>query len=87
VDTLKIDISFVNNIENETGRALVKAILALANALDLDVVAEGVESRGQARALSSLGCRAAQGYYFAKPAPASSTSPTLSLPAAEPRAR
>ncbi len=69
VDTLKIDISFVQNIENPTGRALVKAILALANVLDLDVVAEGIETRAQADVLASLGCRVAHGYHFAKPAP------------------
>lgn|GEM_PF-5216799 len=73
-DALKIDYSFVQNIETETGGALVKAILALADALDLDVVAEGIETQRQARALTAFGCRVAQGYYFAKPSPASRNS-------------
>ena len=80
VDTLKIDRSFVSNVETETGSALVRAILSLADALELDVVAEGVETVGQARALARLGCRTAQGYHFGKPAP--QTTPNRTCPSA-----
>lgn len=75
VDTLKIDQSFVSTVESETGSALVRAILSLAYALELDVVAEGVETLGQAETLARLGCRTAQGYHFGKPAPISSRQP------------
>ena len=69
VDILKIDRSFVANVETETGNALVRAILALADALELNVVAEGVETAGQAQALTRLGCRTAQGFHFGRPTP------------------
>jgi diguanylate cyclase (GGDEF)-like protein len=74
VDVLKIDRSFVKDVESHAGRALVKAIVALSEALGLDTVAEGVESAAQAELLAALGCRIAQGYYFATPAPASDMS-------------
>ena len=74
VDVLKIDRSFVKDVESQAGRALVKAIVALSEALGLDTVAEGVESAAQADQLVALGCRIAQGYHFATPAPASNMS-------------
>jgi EAL domain-containing protein (putative c-di-GMP-specific phosphodiesterase class I) len=51
--------------------AIVRAIAAMANALDLEVIAEGVESAEQAAEAQALGCGLAQGYYFARPAPPS----------------
>ncbi|MBP7581259.1 MAG: EAL domain-containing protein, partial [Vogesella sp.] len=50
--------------------AIVRAIVALAEALGMEVVAEGVETEVQVRALRELGCPRLQGYYFARPAPA-----------------
>ncbi len=71
IDVLKIDRSFVAEVEGLRGtQALVQAIVALARALDLTVVAEGVETTGQLAFLSELGCDLAQGYLFAKPMPA-----------------
>jgi EAL domain-containing protein (putative c-di-GMP-specific phosphodiesterase class I) len=69
VDILKIDQSFVEGIESTGGRriALLRAIVELARALGLTVVAEGVETAGQAAALRRLGCPLAQGFYFAPP--------------------
>ena len=61
VDILKVDQSFVSKIDDSQGHALVAAVLAMAAALMLDVVAEGVETPAQAAALSALGCRVAQG--------------------------
>jgi diguanylate cyclase (GGDEF)-like protein/PAS domain S-box-containing protein len=68
VHTLKIDRSFVRSIGAEGGRApFVRAIVELADALELTVIAEGVEDVGQVAALRRLGCRIGQGFYFAKP--------------------
>jgi len=67
VDTLKID-QIVSGIERTEGdRAIVKAIIQLASALNLTSVAEGVETPGQLGCLRGLGCEQAQGYHFAKP--------------------
>ena len=66
---LKIDQSFVANLSSDEGRAIVSAIVGLANALHLETVAEGVEDAEQARLLSSLGCDAAQGFLYARPFP------------------
>jgi EAL domain-containing protein (putative c-di-GMP-specific phosphodiesterase class I) len=68
VDTLKIDRSFVQSVD--TGperRAFVRAIVDLADALNLIVVAEGIENPTQVAELLRLGCRYGQGFYFARP--------------------
>jgi diguanylate cyclase (GGDEF)-like protein len=68
--TLKIDRSFVGDLrlEEEGGStAVVRAILALSRAQRLEVVAEGIETEAQRRALLTLGCDLGQGYLFAKP--------------------
>lgn len=65
---LKIDRSFVRNLPvNRESAAIVEAILALARALGLAVVAEGVENRRHAGFLSRRGCQVLQGYLFGKP--------------------
>jgi EAL domain-containing protein (putative c-di-GMP-specific phosphodiesterase class I) len=66
---LKIDRSFVNRIGNRDGRAIAGAVIAMAGALDLHTVAEGVELPVQARLLQELGCSGAQGYLFARSMP------------------
>lgn len=66
VDTLKIDRSFINRI-GESGAPLVTAVISLAKGLDLDVIAEGVETRAQVNFLKSHGCRYMQGFLFSKP--------------------
>lgn len=67
-DVLKIDRSFVNGVpDSGEDVSLVKAILAMANGLDLKVVAEGVEKREQLDFLVQQGCDLAQGYLLAKP--------------------
>jgi diguanylate cyclase (GGDEF)-like protein len=67
-DVLKIDRSFVAGLPGNTDDAsVVKAILAMASGLDLDVVAEGVETREQLQFLSAHGCTFAQGFLLAKP--------------------
>lgn len=68
MDTLKIDQSFVRDIESEPNDAAIAAtIIRMADALDLKVIAEGVETLGQANLLKRQRCDIAQGYYFAKP--------------------
>jgi diguanylate cyclase (GGDEF)-like protein/PAS domain S-box-containing protein len=68
VHLLKIDRSFVQGIDAEGGHApFVRAIVELAEGLDLAVVAEGIEVAGQVATLRRLGCRIGQGFYFARP--------------------
>jgi len=70
IDTLKIDRSFVRDIPQDANdMAITEAVIAMAHALDLKVVAEGIETREQYEFLLSLGCDYGQGYYMAKPAP------------------
>ena len=70
VDMLKVDRSFVDGLgERADDRALVTAITSMAHALDLTVVAEGVETPAQLNALRQLDCDSAQGYLFARPGP------------------
>jgi len=65
---LKIDKSFVDGLgQNREDEAIARAVLALAQALELDTVAEGVETQQQLEWLKQAGCSAAQGYYFARP--------------------
>jgi EAL domain-containing protein (putative c-di-GMP-specific phosphodiesterase class I) len=68
VDTVKVDRSFVSGIGMEgNGSAMVRAIVALAHTLGMDVVAEGVETAEQFAELQALGCEYAQGFYFSRP--------------------
>jgi diguanylate cyclase (GGDEF)-like protein len=68
VDTIKIDRSFVRELGKNAGDfAIVRAIVALADAFELQVVAEGVETEDAARTLLSLGCFRAQGFLLSRP--------------------
>ena len=72
LDQLKIDKGFVQDVlDDPSDAAIAVSILTLAQALKLDVVAEGVETEGQMAFLAQHGCRAFQGYLFGKPAPLS----------------
>lgn len=73
VDVLKIDRSFIGRMEDSSegdNLAIVRTILMLARALNLDAIAEGVETARQLQQLRSLGCKYVQGYYFQRPIPA-----------------
>ena len=68
VDVLKIDRAFVDGIDkSQENRAVIRAIIGLGRALDLKLVAEGVENGTQLRELRVLGCHFIQGYYFYRP--------------------
>ncbi|MBF0247165.1 MAG: EAL domain-containing protein, partial [Alphaproteobacteria bacterium] len=67
-DTLKVDRAFVSGVEDdESDATLVRAIVAMAHGLRLEVVAEGIESAGQQTFLKTLNVEYLQGYHFARP--------------------
>jgi len=67
VDTLKIDRSFISNMDIDDNRKIVATMVMLAHSLGLRVIAEGMETEDQLRQLKELGCEFAQGYLFSKP--------------------
>lgn len=70
IDTLKIDQTFVQHmLTSSNDKAIIATILAIAQQMGLTTVAEGVETEEQRKALQSLGCVIAQGYYFCHPEP------------------
>lgn len=68
IDALKIDRSFIQDIhQSKTSFALVNAIIQVARTLEIDLIAEGIETHEQCLDLKHLGCQLGQGYLFAKP--------------------
>ena len=67
VDILKIDKLFVQELHDARSLALVKGVIAMADAMDLTVITEGVENWADAAAVRNLPCRLAQGYLFSRP--------------------
>ncbi len=81
IDVLKIDRSFVGRMgEGDQPLQIVRTIIELARVLNIDVVAEGIETSEQYQLLRELGCRFGQGYLFARPMPAAQVSTLLRLP-------
>jgi EAL domain-containing protein (putative c-di-GMP-specific phosphodiesterase class I) len=70
VDILKIDTSFTSRLDTEDGRRIVQAIVQMADALNLKMVVEGVETLENVRYLRSLGVSQMQGHYFSAAVPA-----------------
>jgi EAL domain-containing protein (putative c-di-GMP-specific phosphodiesterase class I)/GGDEF domain-containing protein/PAS domain-containing protein len=71
IDCVKIDRAFIMDIpENTDDVAIARTIIAMAKALDLKTVAEGVETAGQLELLKTMGCDQIQGYFFSRPLPA-----------------
>ena len=71
--TIKVDRSFVQGAlkGNRESIAIIRAVVALADSLDMSTTAEGVESQEEANAIIALGCKKLQGYHFGRPMPAS----------------
>jgi EAL domain-containing protein (putative c-di-GMP-specific phosphodiesterase class I) len=67
VQTLKIDRAFVSGIQSASNLEIVRAILALASALSMDVTAEGIETADQMAQLQDLACGFGQGFFFDRP--------------------
>ncbi|MBD2182371.1 two-component system response regulator [Aerosakkonema funiforme] len=68
IDTLKIDRSFISGLGSSSDTtAIVQTIISLAHNLDMDVVAEGIETNEQLEKLKDLGCEFGQGFFFSKP--------------------
>jgi EAL domain-containing protein (putative c-di-GMP-specific phosphodiesterase class I) len=78
---LKVDQSFVAGLgPDPEDSAIVAAIVNLAATLELDAIAEGVETREQLERLRALGCRSAQGFWFSEPGPADAIEALLGQP-------
>jgi EAL domain-containing protein (putative c-di-GMP-specific phosphodiesterase class I) len=78
IDTLKIDRSFVSELEhNADDVAIVQTIISMARSLRMNVIAEGVETCAQVELLKQSGCDFCQGYYFSKPQPLAEFSALL----------
>lgn len=70
INTIKIDRSFISDLTtSEDSAVLVKAIVSMADSLNLKVIAEGVENKVQLKSLNDLGGQYVQGYFYAKPLP------------------
>ena len=68
IDNLKIDRSFINNLNSDRESfEIIKSIIALAHSLNMEAIAEGVETIEQINNLQKLGCQYAQGFYYARP--------------------
>ena len=79
IHEVKIDRSFIEGLgQDPDDTAIVAAVIAVSHALDLDVVAEGVETAEQLQQLRILGCEYVQGYYFSRPVPACESDALLS---------
>lgn len=69
LDTIKLDRLFTLDILRPSKQAIIRAIFIMAETLELDVIAEGVETEEQLEKFSELGCYIVQGYYFYEPLP------------------
>jgi diguanylate cyclase (GGDEF)-like protein len=71
IDAVKIDQAFVRNINvDASDAAIISGVVAMAKHLNIDTIAEGIETAEQLECLRLMGCRRGQGYYFSKPLPA-----------------
>lgn len=81
IDTIKIDKSFINNLcYDQSNQAITRAIIAMSRALEMNILAEGVETEEQKTWLKSHYCNLIQGYLFARPMPVKNISALLNAP-------
>lgn len=81
IDRLKIDQSFVRDIQNTpVNESIARAIVALAGSLSLDVIAEGIETTSEKAVLKRMGCAVGLGYLFARPLSADDVAAWISAP-------
>lgn len=78
INTIKIDKSFIDHIENDRDLSIVKTIIDMGMNLNLNIIAEGIETQQQAKALLEQQCGYGQGYLYAKPSPVSEFEALLS---------
>lgn len=70
IDILKLDMGFLRGETNyERGQIIINSVIDMARRIDLDMVAEGVETKQQADSICKMGCNVIQGYFYAKPMP------------------
>ena len=70
LDTIKLDMRFIlNDTEEEKRTKVLECIVALSKSLNLEIIAEGIETNEQAEYLAKIGCKKMQGYYYARPMP------------------
>ncbi len=77
IDIVKIDQTFIAEIHKPDGSTIVSAVTDLAHALRLTVVAEGVETEAQREKVATMGCDQSQGYFYARPMPATEICASL----------
>ena len=88
IDTIKVDRSFIRGLPTSAeNRGITEAILAMGKALNLNVIAEGVETKEQADYLRTRGCNEFQGFYFSKAVPASEAATILGVQLTAPARR
>jgi len=78
-DIVKIDRSFISRVDREKEGAVVQSILEMAGTMNLEVVAEGIETQAQLVALRARGCAMGQGFYFSAAIPPEAVSPILAV--------
>jgi EAL domain-containing protein (putative c-di-GMP-specific phosphodiesterase class I) len=76
IDIIKIDRTFVANVERPFESALIRAVVQVADTLSLRTVAEGIETPAQAAVVAALGCQTGQGFLLGRPEPADAWTAT-----------
>jgi len=78
LDVLKIDRSFINRlVDSDSDQSVINTIVQLASDLDIETVAEGVETSVQLDHITNIGCNMIQGFYFARPCTADKLSTVI----------
>ncbi|MCD7034510.1 EAL domain-containing protein [Metabacillus sp. GX 13764] len=82
IDIVKIDRSFIQDIiDDAQDAAIVQAVISIADSMNLNVIAEGIEKEEQSRLLGEIGCRQGQGFYYSRPVPLDTLTDILSIDA------